>query len=115
MNDPIDYFQSLYHQFNVRNIENIIGRLDPMVKWANGMEGGYVFGHDGVRNYWARQFTLVNPRVEPVSITAEGNKVRVMVHQVVHDPAGNLLVDQMVDHVFELEDNKIISFNIQTA
>jgi len=22
--------------------------------WANGMEGGHVHGHDGVRNYWTR-------------------------------------------------------------
>jgi hypothetical protein len=79
------------------------------------MEGGSVSGHDGVRNYWTRQFSLVNPRVESVSLTAEGSRVIVKVHQVVHDPAGNLLVDQIVDHLSELEENKIISFNIRLA
>jgi hypothetical protein len=24
--------------------------------WANGMEGGHVVGHDGVRNYWTRHW-----------------------------------------------------------
>lgn len=112
MNDPIAFIRSLYQLFNTRSIENIIVRLDPMVQWANGMEGGYVYGHDGIRSYWSRQFTLVNPRVEPVRITEEGNKVIVKVRQVVHDLEGNLLVGQMVDHLFELEGDKIINFHI---
>jgi hypothetical protein len=112
MDDPITFFHSLYRLFNTRSIESIIARLDPGVQWANGMDGGYVYGHDGVRNYWARQFTLINPRVDPVSITQEGNRIIVKVHQVVHDPEGNLLVDQWVDHLFELEGDKIVSFHI---
>ena len=56
-----------YRDFNARNIEAVISRMHPQVEWANGMEGGHVHGKDEVRAYWTRQFTSLNPQVEPVS------------------------------------------------
>jgi hypothetical protein len=31
------------------------------------MEGGYVHGREGVREYWTRQWAIVGPHVEPLS------------------------------------------------
>ena len=59
----------VYEQFNSRDIDSILAKMDPNVDWPNGMEGGRVSGRNGVREYWQRQWKLVNPKVEPMRFT----------------------------------------------
>jgi SnoaL-like domain len=106
------FFDELYKNFNERNIETVIAAMARNVKWANGMEGGYVYGHDGVRQYWKRQFMLVSSNVTPMKIETENESVRVKVHQVVHDLNGNLISDEVVGHLFRLKDGKVAEFDI---
>ena len=106
------FFQSLYKNFNDRKIERVIAIMTDDVKWANGMEGGYVYGHEGVRDYWTRQFTLINPTVTPLDIEVEDGVAKIKVHQVVHDLNGKLMVDAIVYHFFHLKENKIERFEI---
>jgi hypothetical protein len=106
------FFQTLYKHFNERKIELVIESLIDDVQWANGMEGGYVYGHEGVRNYWTRQFTMIKPTVTPLEINVEDGKAKVKVHQVVYDLNGDLLVDTIVYHFFFLKENKIERFEI---
>jgi hypothetical protein len=108
-----EILQTAYGDFNARNIEAVISRMHPEVEWANGMEGGHVHGKDEVRAYWTRQFTTLNPRVEPVNIKADehGNWV-VEVHQVVHDTQGNLLIDTTVYHTYRFRDQLISRMDI---
>ena len=82
------------------------------VVWANGMEGGNVHGHEGVRDYWTRQWKLVNPRVDPQNFQSNGKRVLVYVHQVVRSMDGTVIVDQMVKHVFTFEDGLVKKFEI---
>jgi SnoaL-like domain len=105
-------FQELYKNFNNRRIDLVISQMTPDVKWANGMDGGYVYGHDGVREYWTRQFNIVKSQVTPVRIDVENDSVKIKVHQVVHDLEGNLIADEMVDHHFYLNNGKISEFII---
>src|SRR4051794_22816211 len=84
------YFQNLYKHFNERKIDLVVAQMTDDVKWANGMEGGYVYGHNGVREYWTRQFTMVSSNVTPLEIDKENGVVQVKVHQVVHDLNGKL-------------------------
>src|SRR6266540_3570885 len=93
----------LYAAFNARDIDRCLAGMCPDVTWANGMEGGSVHGHAGVRDYWTRQWKLVNPRVDPQGFHSDGNKFTVDVHQVVRDIDGSVIVDQMVKHVFTIE------------
>jgi hypothetical protein len=102
----------LYAAFNARDINHCLAGMQPNVIWANGMEGGNVYGHEGVRAYWTRQWKLVKPRVEPQNFQADGNKVSVDVHQVVHTMDGTLIVDQMVKHVFTIEGGLVKIFEI---
>lgn len=44
-------FTELYNNFNDRKIDLVISKMTDTVKWANGMDGGYVYGHDGVKEY----------------------------------------------------------------
>jgi nuclear transport factor 2 (NTF2) superfamily protein len=114
MPDETELVKFLYDRFNARDMEAVLTALDPNVVWANGMEGGHVHGREGVRAYWTRQWSTINPRVDPVSfsVTPEGEIV-VEVHQVVHDLDGNLLMDQMVGHIFRIEGGLVRRFDIR--
>lgn len=110
------FVRNLYERFNARDMEALLGAMHEDVVWANGMDGGHVQGHEGVRAYWTRQWGMVDPRVDPVGIAtgADGESI-VEVHQVVHDLNGNLLVDQMVGHIFQIDEGKIRRFDIRGA
>jgi ketosteroid isomerase-like protein len=105
-------FRELYKNFNNRQIDLVISQMTTDVKWANGMDGGYVYGHDGVREYWTRQFSVVKSQVTPLKIDIENESVKIKVHQVVHDLKGTLLADEIVDHHFYLKNGKISEFVI---
>jgi hypothetical protein len=107
-----EFFQALYQNFNSRKIELVISQMSENVRWANGMDGGYVYGHNGVRNYWERQFETVSSNVTPLDIKMENNLIEIKIHQVVHDLKGSLLADEYVYHYFCLSDNKITDFDI---
>jgi hypothetical protein len=92
-----------YQAFNARDIDAALALMHPDVDWPNGMEGGRVLGRAAVREYWTRQFAVVDSRVEPQAFTtdAEG-RVVVDVHQVVRDAAGELLSDGRVEHLYTI-------------
>jgi hypothetical protein len=102
----------LYAAFNARDIDRCLAGMHLEVIWANGMEGGNVHGHEAVRDYWTRQWKLVNPRVDPQGFSSDGHKVSVDVHQVVRAMDGSVMVDQMVKHVFTIEDGLVKLFEI---
>src|SRR3954452_21064367 len=103
-----------YAAFNARDMEGALSTMHADVEWPNGMEGGTVHGHEGVREYWTRQWGMIDPHVEPVRFeTAEDGRTVVHVHQVVRDLAGELLIDQMVQHVYLIEDDLVRSMEIR--
>jgi ketosteroid isomerase-like protein len=116
MSDNVELLKRVYDRFNARDTETVLAALDEDVIWANGMEGGHVHGREGVRNYWTRQWAMVDPHVEPVAF-AEGPDAEVIVevHQVVHDLKGNLLADKMVGHIFRVENGLVKRFDIRGA
>ena len=102
-----------YTAFNARNIDQVLSLMNTDVHWPNGWEGGYVEGHEQVRDYWTRQWKEVNPVVEPVVITQlNDGSVEVQVHQLVKDMSGNVLFDGMIKHIYVFEDNLIKSMVI---
>jgi hypothetical protein len=81
---------------------------------ANGLEGGYVHGHEAVRDYWTRQWTLIDPRVEPRRFTTDdAGRIVVDVHQIVRDLTGRVMSDQMVQHVYEIKDGLVERMEIR--
>jgi hypothetical protein len=109
-----ELLRGVYRDFNARLIDAVLARLDPEVEWANGMEGGHVHGRDGVREYWTRQWKILDPHVDPVSI-GQDDKDRwiVEVHQVVRDPEGKILVDKTVHHAYRIADGLIQRMDIE--
>jgi hypothetical protein len=114
--EPVKLLIEAYRAFNARDIDAVLATFHADVDWPNGMEGGRVHGHKEVRDYWTRQWAMLNPRVDPVSFRAGGpNQTAVLVHQVVRTLDGSPLVDQMVQHVFTIEDGLVRRMDILTA
>ena len=98
----------VYAAFNARDVDRVLAAMHPDVDWPNGMDGGYVHGRDAVRDYWTRQWRLIDPHVEPRRFALEDDgRITVHVHQVVRDLAGRVVTDQMVRHVYRVESGAI--------
>jgi ketosteroid isomerase-like protein len=105
-----------YAAFNARDLDAALAAMHPSVEWPNGMEGGSVHGHRGIREYWTRQWGVINPHVEPARFVTEADgRIDVHVHQLVRDLAGNVLMDKFVQHVYHFEDGLIRSMEIRDA
>jgi len=110
----IELLQKVYAAFNRKEIETVLAAMHDSIDWPNGWEGGRVLGKAAVRDYWKRQFEVLDPHVEPTNFTLEADgRIAVEVRQVVHDKSGKLVVDQMVRHVYEIRDELIQSMLIQ--
>ena len=69
----VDLLKRVYDRFNARDMETLLAAMHEDVIWANGMEGGHVHGRDEVRGYWTRQWTMIDPHVEPVAFAGPSN------------------------------------------
>jgi len=113
MSSNQEFLQNLYDAFNNREIETIISFMHPDVKWANGVEGGFVYGCDAVREYWVNQFKNIQVELETLKFeTEENNRNVVTVHQVIKDSQGNLLADATIQQIFTIEDGLISLYEI---
>ena len=114
MNSEQQFLQNLYEAFNKREIETIISLMHSNVKWANGMEGGFVYGQNQVREYWRKQFEVIQPYLELLKFEIdENNRTIVTVRQIVRDLEGNLLFDKTVQQIFTIENGLITIFEIR--
>jgi len=52
---------STYEAFNARDVDAVLAVMHPDVDWPNGWEGGRVYVHQGVRDYWTRQWRVIDP------------------------------------------------------
>lgn len=69
MSSNIELVERLYDRFNAREMDAVLATMHPDVVWADGLEGGFVYGRDGVRTYWMRQWTTMESRAEPTSFS----------------------------------------------
>jgi hypothetical protein len=110
----IELLRGAYEDFNARRIDAVLARLAPDVEWANGMEGGHCHGRENVRAYWTRQWAVIDPRVDPVSIERDASgRFVVAVHQVVHELNGTLILDRTVHHAYRISGGLIQRMDIE--
>jgi ketosteroid isomerase-like protein len=114
MQESRELLSKTYRAFNTRDLEGALAAMHPEVEWPNGMEGGYVHGRSGVRDYWTRQWGLVDSHVEPKGLAPDGTgRIVVDVHQVVRDLSGKVLADERVQHVYSMQDGLIKHMEIR--
>jgi len=105
---------NVYDAFNARDIDAVLAFMCADVDWPNGWEGGRVYGHQGVRDYWTRQWAAIDPRVDPVGFDSdEAGRAVVKVHQVVRDLDGKVISEGMVEHIYLIEGGLIKSMEIR--
>ena len=102
-----------YEAFNARDIDGALATMHVDVDWPNGMQDGRLHGHQEVRDYWRRQFDLIDSRVEPQQIEQlPDGQVIVTVRQVVRDRAGNLISEDTVEHRYSINEGLIKRMDI---
>lgn len=118
MSQNVETLKLLYGRFNAKDIDGVLATLSDDVEWANGMDGGYVQGHDGIRAYWERQWSIVDPNVEPMHFDqgADGSLV-VKVKQTIRDLEGKPvhekgLSSKTVIHIFHFAGGKVVRFDL---
>jgi hypothetical protein len=103
-----------YNAFNERDIDQALSTMQPDVQWSKAWEGGYISGQDEIKHYWTRQWSEINPNVQPIGFRKRQNgSLEVEVHQKVKDLKGNLLFDGMVMHIYTFEDGLIKTMDIE--
>ena len=109
----IALLKNAYIAFNARNADGVLQYMHTTVKWPNGWEGGYVQGHEAVRDYWQRQWAAINPNVEPLSFEElPDGSIVVSVHQLVKDLVGNVVSDSIVKHNYTIENGLVQTMEI---
>jgi hypothetical protein len=103
----------LYEAFNARDIDRVIAAMHPEVDWPNAMEGGRVHGVEAVREYWRRQFDVIDPRLEIEAVETFEGGATVAVRQIVRDLDENLVDDSRRRHVYTLEDGLVARMEIE--
>jgi hypothetical protein len=109
-----DLLRSAYAAFNARDIDSALALKAPDVHRPRAFEGDHVTGTDAVRDYWTRQFTEIDARVEPVGFSAgPGGTVDVDVHQVVRDLNGAVLSDTHTVHRWTIVEDRVQRMDIE--
>jgi hypothetical protein len=102
-----------YSAFNARDTDAALATMTSDVTLPNGMEGGYILGHQAVRAYWTRQWSVIHPHDEPISFHREDSgRILVDVHQVVRDLARTVLSDRHLGHRCTIEHDLIQTVEI---
>jgi hypothetical protein len=102
-----------YSAFNKRDIDGALALMTEDVSWPKASEGGRVFGKEGIRAYWTRQWDEFDGHVEPLAMTEEdGGRIRVRVHQLVKNLQGDVLSDSEVLHIFTVNHGLIAAMDL---
>lgn len=109
-----DLIKKAYSAFNSRDIDSALSTFHLEVEWPKAFEGGYVCGHEEVREYWTRQWTEINPDVEPIGFIKRHNGTfEVSVLQKVKDLKGDLIFDEIVKHIITIQDDLFRRMDIE--
>ena len=106
----------MYAAFNARDIDTLLEQMTPDVDWPNAWEGGRVHGHEEVRDYWSRQWSVIDPSVEPVAFNVRPDgRVAVEVDQVVRGSDGAVIGEGRVVHVYTVRDGLIARMDVEES
>jgi hypothetical protein len=112
--EPEQRLRAAYAAFNARDIDAVLRQMTADVDWPNAWEGGRVHGHEGVRDYWRRQWSAIDPVAEPVAFTTRPDaSIGVEVDQVTRSLDGTLLGEGRVLHIYGFRDDLIARMDVE--
>jgi len=108
--------RAVYDAFNARDVDAVLAAMAQDVDWPNAWEGGRVRGHDGVREYWRRQWEAIDPHVLPVAFAERPDgRMAVEVDAVVRDRDGRLVSHGHVLHVYAFDGDLVARMDVEEA
>jgi hypothetical protein len=109
----LDRIAALYDAFNARDIDRVTAQFAPDVDWPNAWEGGRVVGRAAVRDYWLRQWEVIDPDVRPRLLRQlSDGRVEALVDQVIRDRDGDLLSEAVVLHTYTLDGDLVARMDV---
>jgi ketosteroid isomerase-like protein len=109
-----DLLRTTYEAFNDRDIDAVLRQMTVDVDWPNAWEGGRVHGHEGVRDYWTRQWAAIDPVVIPIEFTGRPDgRLAVEVQQVARSLDGVIISEGRVVHVYAFRDGLITKMDVE--
>jgi hypothetical protein len=103
-----------YAAFNARDIDAAVRQMTTDVQWPNAWQGGRVHGHEGVRDYWTRQWAAIDATVKPLAFTTRADgSIAVEVHQVARGLDGALVDERHVLHVYVFRDDLVARMDVE--
>lgn len=92
----------------------VLEHLSDDVDWPNAWEGGRLHGKDAVRDYWTRQWSEIDPSVEPRGIrTLADGRIALEVHQTVRARNGTFLGEGDVRHVYLFDGDLVARMDVE--
>jgi hypothetical protein len=92
----------------------VLEQMSAEVDWPNAWEGGRVHGREAVRVYWLRQWSEIDPIVEPQDFTTlPDGRVAVDVRQIVRSLDGALLGEADVRHVYAFDGDLVTRMDVE--
>jgi len=109
-----DLIKKAYSAFNSRDIDTALSTFHPNIEWPKAFEGGYVSGHSEIREYWTRQWTEINPHVQPLEFNErQDGTIEITVHQKVKDLQDDTIFDGIVKHIYTLQNGLLRRMDIE--
>jgi SnoaL-like domain len=109
-----DRLRAMYESFNARAVDAVVAHMALDVDWPNAWEGGRVRGHEAVRDYWMRQWAVIDPVLTPLAFTPRGpDRVAVEVRQRVRDIQGAMIADGRALHVYRFQGDLITAMDVE--
>jgi ketosteroid isomerase-like protein len=106
----------MYAAFNARDFDVLLEQMTADVDWRNAWEGGRLHGREEVRDYWTRQWSVIDPGVEPIAFNVRPDgRVAVEVDQVVRGLDGAVLAQGRVVHVYSFRDGLIARMDVEDS
>jgi hypothetical protein len=114
MGSPAERLLALYYAFNARELETVLAQLSEQVDWPNAWEGGRVLGRDAVRDYWLRQWSEIDPTVQPKTVSElPDGRIAVDLRQTVRALDGTVLAESDVRHVYRLDGDLVVRMDVE--
>jgi ketosteroid isomerase-like protein len=108
--------RAMYAAFNARDIDALLEQMTADVDWPNAWDGGRVHGREQVRDYRTRQWSVIDPSVEPVAFnTRPDGSLAVEVDQVVRSPDGAVLAEGRVVHDYTIRNGMIARMDVEES
>ena len=102
--DNRDNVGKAYQYFNNKAVDSILSLMHPNVSWPESWEGGYIQGHNDLKDYWAKQWAELHINVKPLTLKENSKgQVEATVHQIVKDLQGNITSDTILKHLYTFE------------